>query len=237
MFILYDDHGLFMEKSKNIICDVGNSIKEESIKCFSKFTEDFEQVIQDRSCKKIYVLDIEVPGSISGIEVAKKIRKSDWDSIIIMVTSHTELGYEALKAQIMLLDFISKHNDWENHLRSALTKAVSLLDNKNVIILDSNGLTYRVHTTDIVYILKDSKERKCTIRTINDRIMVSKSMADLAKRLDRRFFQSHRSCYVNIEQITKIDWRNGIIQFRTGDEVDYLARDKKKELKMYVRNK
>ena len=237
MFILYDDHDLFMEKSKSIIYEVDNLIGETSIKCFSKFNADFEQVIQDKSCKKIYVLDIEVPGSISGIEVAKKIRKSDWDSIIIMVTSHTELGYEALKAQIMLLDFISKHSDWENHLRSALIKAVSLLDNKNVIILDSNGLTYRVHTTDIVYILKDSKERKCTIQTINDQIMVSKSMTDLGKKLDRRFFQSHRSCYVNIEQISTVDWRNGIIHFRTGDKVDYLARDKKKELKMYVRSR
>lgn len=41
---------------------------------------------------------------------------------------------------------------------------------------------------------------------------------------------------VNIEQISTVDWRNGIIHFRTGDEVDYLARDKKKELKMYVRS-
>ncbi len=232
MFILYDDHDLFMEKSKSIIDSIGNMMGGTSIKCFSKFDEDFEQVIQDKSCKKIYVLDIEVPGSISGIEVAKKIRKFDWDSIIIMVTSHTELGYEALKAQIMLLDFISKHSDWENNLRSALTKAVSLLDNKNVIILDSNGLTYRIHTTDIVYILKDSKERKCTIRTLNDKIMVSKSITDLGKRLDRRFFQSHRSCYVNIEQISTVDWRNSVIHFRTGDTVDYLARDKKKELRI-----
>lgn len=237
MFILYDDHELFMEKSRNIIHVVDKNVEGTDIRCFSKFDEKFEKVIQDKSCKKIYILDIEVPDSISGIEVAKKIRKVDWDSVIIMVTSHTELGYEALKAQIMLLDFISKYNDWEKNLQDALMKAVSLLDNKNVIILDSNGMTYRIRTTDIVYILKDSKERKCTIQTINDRIMVSKNITDLGKKLDHRFFLSHRSCYVNVEQISTVDWKNCVIHFGTGISVDYLARDKKKELKKYVGSK
>lgn len=236
MFVLYDDFGEFIDKSKKIVHKVSSTVTENEVKGFTKYDSEFEKIIEDQSIKKIYVLDIEVKDSISGIEVAKKIRKTDWDSIIIMVTSHTELGYEALKAQIMLLDFISKHNDWEEDLYQALDKAISLLSNQKVIVLDSHGITYRIHTSDIVYIVKDSKERKCTIKTINDEIPVFQNITDLGKKLDKRFFLSHRSCYINLDQISNIDWKNGEIYFRTGDSIDYLARDRKKELKEYVRS-
>ncbi len=33
-----------------------------------------------------------------------------------------------------------------------------------------------------------------------------------------------------------VSWKNGEIHFRTGDSIDYLARDRKKELKEYVRS-
>ncbi len=236
LFVLYDDYESFLEQGERVIYRLNSNIEKSQIRSFTTFNKNFEDVIEDTGCKKIYILDIEVKGSISGIEVAKKIRKSDWDSIIIMVTSHTELGYEALKAQIMLLDFISKYNDWEESLYQALVKASSLLNNKKVIILDSNGMTYRIHTSEIIYILKDSKERKCTIKTKTDEIQVSQNIADLGKKLDQRFFLSHRSCYINLDQIANIDWKNGEIHFRTGDSIDYLARDRKKELKEYVRS-
>ena len=42
-----------------------------------------------------------------------------------MITSHTELGYEALKAQIMLLDFISKYSDWTKHFEETIEKAMA----------------------------------------------------------------------------------------------------------------
>ena len=73
-------------------------------------------------------MDIEIKDSISGIDIARKIRKDDWDSIIIFVTSHNELGYQALKAQIMLLDFISKYDDFENNFVLTIKKAISLIN-------------------------------------------------------------------------------------------------------------
>ena len=78
----------------------------------------------------IYILDIEIPDSISGIDIARKIRKKDWNSIIIFVTSHVEMGYEALKAQIMLLDFICKQNDCSNSLIKTLKKAINKVNDK-----------------------------------------------------------------------------------------------------------
>ena len=88
-----------------------------------------------------------------------------------------------------------------------------------------------------MYIVKDSVERKCIIKTIYNDVYVNETINELLGMLDERFYLTHRSCIVNIERINKIDWKNNIIYFKNScEKTDYLARDKKKGLKEYVRN-
>ena len=108
-FVVYDDEAVFRSKVVKSIDKVMKNTeieycKEEYDKCNSKMMH----TIMDNS-KKIYIMDIEIPNGVSGIDVARKIRETDWNSIIILVTSHVDMSYEALKAQIMLLDFISNY--------------------------------------------------------------------------------------------------------------------------------
>ena len=112
-----------------------NNDSDYKIHEFTKYDDDFEEMIKNNLPSKIYILDIEMKDSISGIDIARKIREEDWNSIIIIVTSHTELGYEALKAQIMLLDFISKYNECEENLRDILTRAIEKVNEKKLFSL------------------------------------------------------------------------------------------------------
>ena len=178
-----------------------------------------------------------MPNSISGLELARKIRMTDWKSVIIMVTSHNELGYEALKSQIMLLDFISKFSPtWKTNLKNTIKKAMNKTKEIPVLILETPNMIYRIYTDDILYILRDQVERKCKIKTINDEIYFPKSIKEFSTLLDDRFFLSHRSCYINLKQVKKVDFKKLRIYFNNGEFIDYLSRDKKKELKEYVRN-
>lgn len=233
-FVVYDDHKEFRDAIEKII----KSLEKDDIviKKYNSYDEKLKQEIKTKQ-KKIYILDIEVPNSISGLELARKIRMTDWESIIIMVTSHNELGYEALKSQIMLLDFISKFSPtWKTNLKLAIKKAITKLDENPVIVLETPNIVYRIYTDDILYILRDPVERKCKIKTINDEIYYPINIKDLKELLDDRFFLSHRSCYVNLTQIKKVDFKISRIYFNNNDYVDYLSRDKKKELKEYVSN-
>ena len=129
-FVICDDEKLFRSSiSKIIDKTLINNDDDYTITTFSKFDKSFENKINEKK-SKIYILDIEIKDSISGIDIARKIRKDDWDSIIIFVTSHNELGYQALKAQIMLLDFISKYDDFENNFVLTIKKAISLINSK-----------------------------------------------------------------------------------------------------------
>lgn len=233
-FVIYDDEKIFRDKIRNSVSKVMSKTNiEYSVEEFSKCDTKMKKII-DGNNPKIYIMDIEVPNSMSGIDVARKIRQKDWNSIIILVTSHVDMSYEAVKAQIMLLDFISKFSDCSINLEKVIRKAISKIDNKKVLTFDNNNMTYRVYTDDIYYIIKDNVERKCIIITEYGDITINETIGSLLKKLDQRFLLSHRSCIVNTEKISKIDWKNCIIYFNNDAKIDYLSRDKKKELKEYV---
>ena len=234
-FIICDDEKLFRNNVRQTINKIfiKNDL-EYTIDEFEKYNKDFQKVINDGISNKIYILDIEIKNGISGIDIAKKIRKNDWNSIIIIVTSHSDLGFEALKAQIMLLDFISKFDNCQNNLEKIIIKAMKQINNKKVLVFKSNGIDYRIFLDDIIYIVKDSIERKCSIKTTYNEIAVNKSLSELIEKLDDRFYLTHRSCVINTEKIMSIDWKNNIIKFNNGVAIDLIARDRRKGLKKYV---
>lgn len=233
-FVVCDDEKLFRDKIRKIIDKIYMTNDEYyHINEFSKFNKNFSDLIND-GVPKIYVLDIEMEDDISGIDIARKIRNKDWESIIIFITSHNELGFQALKAQIMLLDFISKYDDCEVNLEKTIKKALTMVKSKKTLTFNSEGISYIIHLDDILYITKDSVERKCIIKTIYNEIMVNKTLSYMEDNLDDRFYLSHRSCLVNTNKISKIDWNENIIYFNNGDSIDMISRDRKKGLKKYV---
>jgi len=234
-FVVCDDEKEFRDKTTLVINKLlmKNNI-EYKIHEYGTYNKDLENFINNNLSSKIYILDIEMKNSISGIDIARKIRKNDWDSIIIMVTSHSELGYEALKAQIMLLDFISKFDECEKNLEKTLKKAIVKVDSKKIIQFQNSGVTHRLYLDDILYVTKDTVDRKCIIKTTYNEFAVNKTMNEMIEELGPSFYLSHRSCLVNIEKIKTVNWKDSIIWFNNGETIDLLARDKKKGLKEYV---
>lgn len=233
-FVICDDEVSFRKKTVNAINKTFiKSSEEYYIKEFSKFDKEFEKIIKNKT-PKIYILDIEIKDSISGIDIARKIRNSDWESVIILVTSHNELGYQALKAQIMLLDFISKYDSCEKNLMDTLETAMELVKEKRVLKFEYNSVSYIVHYNDILYIERDTVDRKCIIRTAYTSIPVNKTLNSLQNELGNKFYLCHRSCLVNTANVERIDWKNSIIYFANGQTIDLIARDRKKGLKEYV---
>lgn len=233
--VVCDDEKEFRKKVVKVIDKIfmKNNF-EYTVNEFDSYNKKFEEFINQPIASKIYILDIEMNNSISGIDIARKIRKNDWNSIIIMVTSHADMGYEALKAQIMLLAFISKYDECDKNLTAVLKKAIAKIDNKKVLMFESNGISHRIYVDDILYITKDTVDRKCVIRTTYNEFSVNRTMNQMIEELDNRFYLAHRSCLVNTEKIKKIDWKQNIIYFGNDEKIDLLARDKKKGLKELV---
>ena len=57
----------------------------------------------------------------------------------------------------------------------------------------------------------------------------------ISKKLDDRFYQTHRACYVNLNNIKSVDFKNNVIYFIKDNSIDYLSRNYKKGLKEKLR--
>ena len=60
------------------------------------------------------------------------------------------------------------------------------------------------------------------------------SLGDIKKKLGPSFFQSHKSCLVNVEQIKKINYADNTITFQNNESVYLLSNRNKKGLREYV---
>jgi len=202
----------FMEKNK----------KEYKIYTFDNYNKSFDSLISSKIPSKIYLLDIETP-SRSGIDVAREIRRKDVDSVIIFLTAHEELGNIVLKNDLMFLSFINKFDDFEKRLNNSLEKSLDLLNKKNTIRFLDRNILYTININDILYITKDSFERKTIIKTDYTEFKVNKTLSEIIEMLDERFIQTHRACYINNDRKIKIDKGNRIITFDNGETIDLLS--------------
>ena len=87
-FIVVDDNKKFLEIMVNVITKVmmRNKFVYETYS-FEEYDDEFFKVMNSDLPNKIYIMDIETRES-SGIDVARKIRKHDIDSVIIFATVH-----------------------------------------------------------------------------------------------------------------------------------------------------
>lgn len=209
----------FMDKNK----------KECNILLFYDYNKTFYNTIDFKIPFKIYLLDIETP-SKSGIDVARDIRRKDVDSVIIFLTAHEELGNVVLKKDLMFLSFINKFDDLENRLNKSLKTALKLLNKRNTIRFQDRNILYTININDILYITKESFERKTIIVTDYTEFKINNSMNEIINMLDERFIQTHRACYINSERKVSIDTSKKLITFDNGTSIDLLSNKYKKEL-------
>ena len=106
-FIVCDDKKYFIDEVINIIDSVMINNNQLYNKFeFNEYNDEFIKIIYSNLEYKIYILDIEVNQN-SGIDIARKIRNIDINSMIIFITSYYEkYTKDILKSKFMFLDFI-----------------------------------------------------------------------------------------------------------------------------------
>ena len=222
-FIICDDKKEFIdeiEKTINAVMMKNNEAYEKHT--YSEYNDNFINIIDKKLSWKIYILDIEVKDK-SGIDIARKIREKDIESMIIFITAYYEkYVQDILKSKFMFLDFINKQNDYKKELESTIEYALKNIKKKNIIRFKSGGIIYTLGTNDILYIWRD-KDRKCTIKTTFNVFTVSKTLLELHDMLDETFVYSHRACIVNLNRIKIYNKKEHLIVFDTGDSTDLIS--------------
>lgn len=234
-FILCDDDTIFLEKIvKRINTIMMKNKMAYKIHVFNDYNNKFLSTVKQKMSSKIYILDIQTP-SRSGIDIAHMIRERENDSMIIFLTGHEELGEALLHKEIMFLAFINKFDQVEKRLERAIKKSLNMLNVKNILKFEDRGTIYTINTNDILYITKDSSDRKTIIKTEYTEYKTSKPLIEFLELLDDRFIQTHRSCIINIDHLTSVNKNKRIMTFDDGSINDMLSEKYKKELNIRAR--
>lgn len=122
-FVVCEDNKVILQKNVDIINKfMFNNEMDYKVYSFISYNDDLRKLITRKRNNCIYILDIELD-DVSGIDIAREIRNKDFGSIIIISTSYTDYLPYAIKSKLMIFDFISKFEDYENSLMYAIKKA------------------------------------------------------------------------------------------------------------------
>ena len=229
-FIVCDDNTKVVNDVTNIISKfmMTNNIHYKTHK-FYEYDDNFMKMLNEPVNHKIYILDIETPNN-SGIDIARKIRKKDKSSVIIFLTGHDELGSIVLKSCLNFLTFISKFDDYELKLTGALNEALDLVYIKRTIDFTEHGNKYNIAINSVLYITRDTFERKTIIKTDSNEFKVYMSLEKINELSKNYFTKTHKSCLVNMQRVDKIDGNRNLITFNDGTVIDLLSNKYKKEV-------
>lgn len=229
-FIVCDDIIKDREMIKNIISKYMMKNKlEYKTHIFSDYDDSFIEIVKTKLPFKIYILDIETP-TRSGIDVARIIRHKDVDSVLIFLTGHQELSEIVMKNDFLFLSFINKFDNCELRLTKAIDKALKMFKIKKTIRFKDNGILYSIPIDDILYITRDSIDRKCIIVTDYNQFKVGKNLNELEEMVTENFIKTHRACLMNKKRITSFNKSKRIVTFDNGMQSDLVSTRFDKEL-------
>lgn len=179
---------------------------------YNDYDKNFLKIISSDLENKIYLLDIETP-SMSGIDVARRIRKKDYSSVIIFLSVHDDLSRIIARRNLMALNFINKFDNIETNLKNSLDLALSVVGKKRRVRFISKGTVYNLDIDGILYITHDNISRMSLIVCDNVTYSLNISLKNVVKELNEDFIQTHRSCFVNKNRVKSFNYKNMTITF------------------------
>ena len=159
--------------------------------------------VEDGKIADIFILDVEMP-NMDGFELADKIREHTETSVIIFLTSHDEMASMGYKSKA--LRYVIKLNlerDIEEALESAVAE-ISSADDKTITLHRYNDY-WRIPYKDIICVSRISRQLVITTRLLGE-ITDNRGIKEFFDTLeDNRFLFIDRSCFVNIDYISRIN--------------------------------
>lgn len=231
-FVLYEDNKNKLEEYATIINKVMMKHNfDYRIFKYSSYTKELYNQIHNDSDQKIFVLDIQV-SDVSGLEIASKIREVDWKSMIVFITSYPQHKNDIFYSRLLAMDYIMKDYNYVNRLKETIEVCINALGKQDILVYSFNRVVYRVLMKNIAYIERAQTGKKNYIVTLDGaEYEIPGTMTSLEKKLGSRFFRSHKSCIVNLDNIKNINYSENTITFINDEEIDLLSVRSKKELR------
>lgn len=232
-FIVYESDSSMRESYIKIIKKFLYSVNDKYIVYeYDRCSIESQDECNSVSGVKIYLISLDTFEK-DALAFARNIRrKGDINSPIILLSSKIDINlYENLN-NVLFLDLILKDNRLAGNLLKSLNDAYKIITRNSVYTFSSFDEVYRIPYDEICYIRKNLKDDTVTIYTLEDSFLYYVTIKKLEEVLmhDPRFLKVHRSCIININNVSLYDKKENVILFHNGLELNLVARSFKSQL-------
>ncbi len=181
--------------------------------------------VADDDCIGLYFLDIDLKTDMTGLTLAKEIRKYDPRGFIVFVTTHSEMSYMTFMYKLEALDFILKDDveEMTRRVHECILKANERFSSANNKTKANYSLVVgdKIITVDydeILFFETSVNAHKVILHCKSRQLEFPGKIKEIERELDDRFYRCHRSFLVNTENILEVNTTNGTIRMVNGDE-------------------
>lgn len=229
-FVIVEDNQAHRKNAEKLIVKYMMKNKYEfKIFSFEKETKELHKIINDNENNNVYILDFELPNT-NALDLSREIRKNDWRSPIIILTAYGGMAFESFRQRLQILDFISKQYKAEENLKESLDVCMRQFEISKSLKINYNYTDYNIPFDKILYIYRDTAERKIFIVTKNSQYKIRMSMKQIKELLPKEFQFSHKACIINTSLVEAYDWKNYEVIFNNGKKTNLISKTHKKEL-------
>lgn len=232
-FVVLEDNERHMRLTKEMIDTfMEDKTFESKTYGFSKISPQFVSFVKKNAFNNIYILDFQLSkdGGQNGVDAARIIREYDWTSPIIFLSINKEEAFDIFKARLGILDFVDKMDDPMKNLRQLFKICMQQLQINDTLRLNRPGKTYTINCNHILYIYRDTVDRKSVVVTDKNVIPINVPLHKIRSLLPNEFMYSHKSYIINTDRVSSYDWDEYYVIFDNGSREPLLSRTHKKEL-------
>ena len=206
-FVLCDDNLNIVNKMKEMleIIFVKHDI-EANVSFISDNAKDTLNFVNDNHVD-VAILDVNLNSNISGIDLAKQIRKNNKDIYIIFSTGHME--YSLIAYTVKTFDYLPKPITIER-LEITINRLLDDMQSSNKKFINIDNKTI-INPDEINFIKKDGM--KLIFCTDSDNYEVYNSFNKIQSSLPDNFVRCHKSYIANTNNILNINTKKNVINF------------------------
>ncbi|WP_405609802.1 LytR/AlgR family response regulator transcription factor [Polaribacter sp. Asnod1-A03] len=204
------------------ICDTLEELGYEALEPAISYTEAIETIISDKP--DIAILDIQLSGKKTGIDVARRIRE-DFHFPFIFLTSNSDSltlnQAKEVRPPAFLVKPFSKEEIYTSieialHNFSLSEKDDYKSRERDAIFVKEKGVYIKIKFDDILY-LKSSHVYVELFLANDKKILLRRSLNDVLNSLNSNFIRVQRSFAVNIKYVSEV--KNNSLKIRRKEDI------------------
>jgi len=193
-------------------------------------TEILDYLSSNPDTTGLYILDVNLRHEMSGIDLASKIKGKNLNSMIVFVTTHSELAYLTFSQKVDAIDYIIKDAPKlvKERVIECLGKAYeqyihNKTSNRKYYTVKSGGEFWSIPLDEILYFETHlSVRHRVILHTRNGQIEYRSLISEIAGK-EPEFIRCNKSYVVNTMNVSCVDRANMVIVMTNGAKVPLTA--------------